>query len=1096
MQKEFPKTYNPKEVEDKIYATWEKSGFFNPDNLQTKNIKKDKNGKEKTYTIILPPPNITDKLHLGHSSILATQDLLIRYYRMKGYRALWLPGTDHAGIATQNVVEKKLLKEKGLTRQDLGREKFLKEIWKFLSKTQSVILKQTKKMGSSLDWSRETFTLDEERKIAVKKMFIDMYEAGAIYRGERIINWCPRCKSTLADDEVEYKKQKTKLYTFKYSKNFPFTIATTRPETKLGDTAIAVNPNDQRYKKYIGKTYETNFCSVKLKLKIIADRHIEMDFGTGALGVTPAHSMIDWQMAEKNNLKIIKVIGEDGKIKDNFGEYSGKTVKDARKMIVKKLKKNNLLEKEEEIENNLSICYRCDTAIEPLPSKQWFISVNKKLDRLGGKSLKEKAIKVVKNKKIEFIPNRFEKRYFDWMENMRDWCISRQIWFGHRIPVWYQRSEVRNQKSDKKINLIMARHGKTDWNEKGIMQGQFDIPMNKLGEKTTFKLRDKFKNEKIDLIITSPLKRAKKTAEILNVNGVKIIEDDRLKEHYYGELQGKKRADVLKEDPNIKILEKNNATFWMEIPGGESYEDVRKRVNNFIEDMKKKYAGKTILVVSHEDPLDMIHAILNNISKIDALGTFTNVNDIKKYKILCAEKKIYVGAEPPKENGWTQDEDSLDTWFSSGMWTFSTLGWPNSFKNGKKLKDLAKFHPTQALGTGYEILTLWVSRMIMMSLFAVNEIPFEKVYLNGMVLDEYGKKMSKSKGNGIDPLDVIDKFGADAVRLSLLIGNTPGNDMRLSEEKIEGCRNFINKLWNISRYILQNQKSEIKDQKINYDNLTLSDKWILNNFDSVIDLEHTAKITRSKSFTEFLDHYDFSFAASFLQTFTLDFFADWYLEISKFEKTSEKNKILIYILKRLLILWHPFIPFATEKIWGNFNSKNLLMIEKWPTKKLKIPVDNCYFHIIQDIIKSIRNARSQYKVKSSQKIDMVIYSKNSKKLDLIKSQKHLIKNLRTGINKFKIKKINEKNENVKDVIYLTVSDSDIEIYLIGMIDKNKEKENLQKEINNLEKYLNQIKNKLDNKNFISKAPAEIVKIEKRKYKETESKLKKIQCKLK
>ncbi|MBU4454988.1 class I tRNA ligase family protein, partial [Patescibacteria group bacterium] len=506
MNKELPKAYDPTQYEDGIYKKWEKSGFFNPDNL-------DLPENAPSYTIVLPPPNITDKLHLGHSSMLAIEDLLIRYHRMKGYRALWLPGTDHAAIATQNVVEKKLLKEEGKTRHDLGREKFLERVWEFLKETQSIILRQTRKMGASLDWSREAFTLDKQREKAVKKMFIDMYEAGVIYRGERIVNWCPRCRSTLADDEVEYKDQKAKLYTFKYSYDFPFAIATTRPETKLGDTAVAVNPKDKRYKKYIGKIYEVDFAGVKLKMKIIADRHVEMDFGTGALGVTPAHSMADWQMAEANDLEIIKVIGEDGKINNNFLEYSGKTVEQARDMIVKKLRKNNLLEKEEELKNNLSVCYRCNAPVEPLPSKQWFVNVNKKLKRFNGKSLKEKAIEAAKNKEIKFIPEKFEKRYLDWMENLHDWCISRQIWFGHRIPVWYR---------------------------------------NKL----------KVKSEKLK------------------------VED---------------------------------------------------KINN-----------------------------LEN-------------------------QEIYVGIEAPKGEGWVQDEDSLDTWFSSGMWTFSTLGWPDTFKNGKKSGDLARF---------------------------------------------------------------------------------------------------------------------------------------------------------------------------------------------------------------------------------------------------------------------------------------------------------------------------------------------------------------------------------------------------------------------
>jgi len=913
MKKEISKAYNPKDVEDKIYETWEESGFFNPDNLPEENIKKDKDGKELTYTIILPPPNITSNLHLGHAAMLAIEDLLVRYHRMKGYRTLWLPGTDHAAIATQNVVEKKLLKEEKLTRHDLGREKFLKKVWEYLEKTQVVILNQTKKMGASLDWSREAFTLDKQREKAVRKMFVDMYEAGVIYRGERIVNWCPRCQSTLADDEIEYKEQKAKLYTFKYSKDFPFTIATTRPETKLGDTAVAVNPKDKRYKKYIGKIYEVDFCGVKLKLKIIADHNVEMNFGTGALGVTPAHSMIDWKMAEENNLEIIKVIGEDGKIKDGFGKYSSKLVQEAREMIIENLRKNNLLETDSEssedsesIENNLSLCYRCGTAIEPLPSKQWFINVNKKLKQFNNKSLKEKAIEAAENKSIKFIPDRFEKRYLDWMENLHDWCISRQIWFGHRIPVWYKNeSRIKNQES----------------------------------------------------------------------------------------------------------------------------------------------------------------------------------------------RKIYVGIEPPEGEGWIQDEDSLDTWFSSGMWTFSTLGWPDNFKDGKKIGDLARFHPTQILETGYEILTLWVSRMIIMSLFALKEIPFENVYLHGMVLDKHGKKMSKSKGNGIDPIDVIDKFGTDAVRLSLLIGSTPGNDVRFSEEKIEGYRNFVNKLWNISRYIIMNQELKIKNYKIDYGNLTLADKWILDELNNLI-----------KEVENDLENYNFSTAGEKLREFTWNDFADWYLEISKIEKN--KDELLIYILKDLLKLWHPFIPFVTEEIWKNIKhtpntpltplkrgitqeGNNLLMIEKWPSRKreFSLPTTNDDFEIIQNIITAIRNARAEYKIEPSQKIDTVIYAGEQK--ELVESQAHLIKNLRTGIDKLEIK---EKGEKIKDAVCVIVGN--IEIYLTGIINKEKETENLNKEIIEIKKYLKIIKTKLSNDNFIANAPAEIVEKERKKFMEGEKNLNKLEEKLK
>jgi len=900
MKKDLPKAYTPEAYEDKIYEKWEKSGYFNPDIC----VKKKVCAKDaKPFTIILPPPNITDKLHLGHGFTLAIEDLLIRYHRMKGDRTLWLPGTDHAAIATQNVVERNILEDEGKTRHDLGKKKFLKKVWDFVKVTQATILKQTRKMGASLDWSRQAFTLDEPRKKAVRKMFVEMYKEGIIYRGERIVNWCPRCHSTLADDEVNYKEQKAKLYTFKYSQDFPFAIATTRPETKLGDTAVAVNPKDKRYKKYIGKIFAINFVSVPLKLKIIADRNVDMKFGTGAVGVTPAHSMIDWQMAEVNKLPIVKVINEDGKIRGSFGNYSLKNVVVAREMIVKELKKQKLLEKEEEMDNNLSVCYRCGTPIEPLPSKQWFVSVDKKLKRLGNKSLKEKAIEVAKTGKIEFIPERFTKKYLDWMENLHDWCISRQIWFGHEIPVWYKKQESNHRQGGT---------GKT-----------------------------------------------------------------------------------------------------------------RKQENS--------------------------------------------------------SEEIYVGVEPPKGEGWIQDEDTLDTWFSSGMWTFSTLGWPDNFKNGKKSGDLAKYHPTQVLDTGYEILTLWVSRMIMMSLFALEEIPFEKVYLHGMVLDEQGKKMSKSRGNGIDPIDVIKKYGTDAVRLSLLIGNTPGNDTRVFEEKIAGYRNFTNKLWNIARYIISDFRFPISDFDINPASLTVADTWIIR---GIMNLIYNVNSD--------LDNFNFSAAGEKLRDFSWGDFADWYLEISKFEKTSEKDKILVKVLQDLSKLWHPFMPFVTEAIWQEMGNSKFLMVEPWPDhkyyegliRKSNTPLN---FKLIKDIIASIRNARAENKVEPGRKVNAIIYAGHLK--DLVESQVDLIKRLRTGIGELEIK---EKGLKIEREIYITVGG--VEIYLIGAIDRDKEKERIKKEVVNLEKMIATAENKLKNKEFIAKAPKEIVKKEEEKLKSWQEALKKLKGK--
>ena len=759
-----------------------------------------------------------------------------------------------------------------------------------MRETQATILRQIKKTGASLDWSREAFTLDKLREEAVRKMFVDMHRAGIIYRGERIVNWCPRCRSTLADDEVEYKKQKARFYTFKYSKKFPFAISTTRPETKLGDTAVAVNPKDERYKKYIGQTFEIDFVGVPLRLKIIADRNVAMDFGTGALGVTPAHSMVDWKMAEKNNLDIVKVIGEDGKIRAGFKNYSGKTAAKARGMVIRELKKRKLLEKEENMENSLSLCYRCGAPIEPLPSQQWFVSVDKKIKRLGNKSLKEKAIEAVEKEQIKFVPERFKKRYLNWMENLHDWCVSRQIWFGHRIPAYYK---------------LKTRSGKL------------------------------------------------KTAE-----------------------------------------------------------------------------------------------------------------------------KIYVGLEKPAGEGWIQDPDTLDTWFSSGMWTFSALGWPQNFKNNKKLGDLARFHPTQVLETGYEIITLWVSRMVMMSLFALNEIPFKNVYLHGMVLDKYGQKMSKSKGNGIDPLDVIKKFGADSVRLALLIGNTPGNDVKISEKKIEGFRNFTNKLWNIARFVIGNYELSGAARQITAANLTSADAWILHKMKNLI-----AGVNGD------LDNYRFSQAGEKLKEFTWNNFADWYIEASKFEgNKKEKSAILVMILKDLLKLWHPFMPFLTENIWEKTSRENLLMVEEWPREKkyakifeLLNETEGRAFMKARDIITAVRNARAENKIEPGRKIKAIIYA--GEYYGILKGEGALIKNLRTGIDELEIKR---KGEKISKAI--RILEDGVEIYLIAAVDKKKEKARVKKELENLKKYIGELEKKLKNKNFTEKAPEKIVEQEKEKLKKARIKI--------
>lgn len=867
MTKQIEKSYNPQENEDKIYQIWEDSGLFNPDNLE---LPED----APSYTIVLPPPNITDRLHMGHAAMVAIEDLLIRYKRLSGHRTLWLPGTDHAAIATQNVVEKKLLRESGQTRHDLGRPSFLKEVNKFLESTQAEILHQMRKLGASLDWSRLAFTLDEKRQKAVRRMFKDMYEAGAIYRGERIVNWCPRCHSTLADDEVEYKEEKTKLYWIKYG---PFLLATTRPETKLGDTAVAVHPEDDRYLEWIGKEVTIPGVLGDFIVKVVADKAVDKEFGTGVIKVTPAHDFTDNEIAVRHNLPAKKIIDEDGKMMANCGKYAGLTTIEAREKIVADMESLSLIDHiDADYVHNAALCYRCGSVIEPLPSKQWFVSVDKKLARFGGQSLKGRALELVKNSEIEFVPERFTKRYVSWMENLHDWCISRQIWFGHQIPVWYR---------------------------------------------------------------------------------------------------------------------------------GEA---------------------------------------------------------------------IYVGEEAPDSSrhgdGWVQDQDTLDTWFSSSLWTFSTLGWPENFSNGQKTGDLARFHPTQVLETGYEIITLWVSRMIMMSLFALDEVPFKKVYLHGMILDKEGKKMSKSKGNGVDPIAMIEKFGADAARLSIIMGSTPGSDSRFSEEKVEAKRNFVNKLWNVSRFILTDQTDK-QSTVVEPLGTTLADHWILSELDKLIE-----------GTTKKLDNLEFSLAAEDLSEFTWNKLADWYLEVTKIEKGKEE--INQFILKKLLILWHPYLPFVTETIWQSFN-QTLLISEKWPIAKGGQRNDyESSFNIIQELITAIRNARSENQIEPARKLGAVIYGGPWTKL--LREQAELIKGLRTGLETIEI---SEAGEKVAGAVAIVVGE--IEIYLTGAIDPQKEKERLIREADRLEKLFAAQSAKLENKDFVQRAPEQIVKTEKEKLESYKTELTKV-----
>lgn len=708
--KEFLSAYNPNLTEKRIYSLWEDSGFFNPDNLPGE--------RSVPFTIMMPPPNVTGMLHMGHALGLTIQDILIRYQRMRGKKTLWLPGTDHAAIATQSKVEGIIKKEEGKSRHDLGRDEFLKRVRAFAKESHDTITSQVRVMGASCDWSREAFTLDEKRNLAVNTIFKKMYDDGLIYRGYRIVNWDPKGQTTISDDEIVYEEREAKMYTFKYSKDFPISISTTRPETKVGDVAVAVHPDDARYQAFIGKTYEVpDFCGVKLSIKIIADEAVEKDFGTGALGVTPAHSMIDWMMAEKNDLPKIPVINEYAKMIVGDERILGKKTTEAREAIVAWLREEGLLENEVSIKQNVSTAERTGGIIEPLPKLQWFVAVNKEIPGKGV-TLKDLMRKPVTSGEISIIPEFFSKTYFHWIDNLTDWCISRQIWYGHQIPVFYKGEE------------------------------------------------------------------------------------------------------------------------------------------------------------------------------------------------------IFVGDIAPSDE-WKRDEDTLDTWFSSALWTFSTLGWP------EKTPDLKFFHPTSVIVPAYEILFFWIARMILMTEYALGEIPFEKIYLTGIVRDAQGRKFSKSLGNGIDPIDVANKYGADAARMALVVGTAPGTDMKIAEDKIKGYKNFANKVWNITRFILENTEHYDATASLNSaDKKLLEEQMELIN-DVTADMENMRLHLASEKIYGYLWH-------------TL---ADKILEESKATLAAQdadsmsRKRCLRELLENSLKILHPFMPFLTEEIYGLIhkeNTRKLLIIEEWP----------------------------------------------------------------------------------------------------------------------------------------------------------------------
>lgn len=918
---ELPPRYEQKEVEEKIYKLWEKSGYFNPDKLPATRDKGQ--GTRNLFSIVLPPPNVTGTLHIGHAFEDTFQDIAARFERMRGKRTLWLPGTDHAAIATQSKVEKEIMKVEGKNRFDLGREEFLRRVNDFAQASHETIIRQIKRLGASLDWSREAYTLDEKRSIAVRAAFKKMRELGLVYRGSRVVNWDPKGQTVISDDEVAREERKAKLYTFRYAKDFPIPIATTRPETKVGDTAVAVHPNDTRYKKFIGKEYDLDFVGVPLYIKIIGDPEVDKDFGTGAVGVTPAHSMTDWEMSQRHGLPLIQVIDEHARM-IVAGSLKGMKTTEAREWLVAELRRNGLLEKEEEILQNIAVSERTGGIIEPLPKLQWFVAVNKKFRLADSKikgiksgaeiTLKELMRRTVESGQIKILPERFRKIYFHWIENLRDWCVSRQIWFGHRIPVWYcmgcGEAEI---EPEIKSRWFLIRHGESKFNKEKRSQGQMKgNPLTEDGIKQAQNAAASLKDENVGMIISSDLERCKMTAEIIaKATGAKIIFDKRLREKHIGQSEDMTREEH--EEKYGRFLLKYSEA----IPGGESWQEVEKRVMEAFAEHKNAHDRKNVIIVSHA-------ASIQFISGKSKGHSFEQIFETMEPKIKNTEIIELAISEPCKNCGgdiYEQDPDTFDTWFSSGMWTFSTLGWP------EKTKDLATYHPTSLMAPGYEILFLWVARMILMSGCLLGDIPFRTVVLHGIVRDAQGRKFSKSLGNGIDPLVLADKYGADAVRMSLIVGAAIGNDVKFDENRVRGYRNFSTKIWNAARFILMNRPLNYT-KKIPGHEITRS---------AAAYKKTLAELAKIKTqVTRYLEKFEYHLAAETIYHYFWHTFADKIIEEAKPRLLSndEKERAAAYqnvetILLACLKMLHPFMPFVTEEIYRKFKSDELLMIARW-----------------------------------------------------------------------------------------------------------------------------------------------------------------------
>ena len=865
MKKELAKSYQPKDFEDRIYAEWMEKGCFHAE----------VDSKKQPYTIVIPPPNITGQLHMGHALDETLQDILIRWKRMSGYSALWLPGTDHASIATEAKIVEAMRKE-GIKKEDLGRDGFLKRAWDWKKQYGGRIVEQLKKLGSSCDWERERFTMDEGCNQAVKEVFIRYYEEGLIYRGERIINWCPKCLTSISDAEVEYEDQAGHFWHLRYplkDGSGYLELATTRPETLLGDTAVAVNPNDERYQHLVGKTLILPL--VHREIPIVADDYVEMDFGTGVVKITPAHDPNDFEVGLRHNLPVINVMTDDAKITDDYPKYAGMDRYEARKAIVADLEAEGALVEIEDYNHNVGTCYRCGTTVEPRVSKQWFVKM---------KPLAQPAIDAVRSGKTKFVPERFDKIYFHWLENIKDWCISRQLWWGHRIPAFYC------------------------------------------------------------------------------------------------------------DDCGEMVVTKENAA-------------------------------------------------------------------------TC----------PKCGKPMRQDPDTLDTWFSSALWPFSTLGWPN------QTEELKYFYPTNTLVTGYDIIFFWVVRMMFSGLKCMNEVPFDTVLIHGLVRDEQGRKMSKSLGNGIDPLKVIDEYGADALRMMLMVGSTAGNDMRYSDEKVTASRNFANKLWNASRFVQMNLPEDFEPGMPAEELLDMSDKWVLS------ELARTAA-----EVTANLDKYELGLAAEKVENFIWDIYCDWYIEICKSRLNGEDaqqadtaRKVLVWVLDKALKLLHPFMPFITEEIYQALpGSAETIMTQEWPDvgKMTAWPQECADFEVLMDYIKAVRTIRNDMNVHPAKKTSMTIETANPAAFQ--KGGAYLARfAFATDV------ALTEKYTGTTDGVVTVVTPAARGfIPMMELIDREKELKRLHKELEKAEKEANMFRNQLNNPKFVERAPEKLVNETRTKLAASEDKI--------